>query len=165
MPTKTGKMMGVALLSSVGFEFEMVVFPKDYDQYEQYLSEGKVLFIDGDLKVDVENNRIQILPKKILSQNLRDFRSRNERIIAHEQAEKESKRIEQGESTYMIQVPAYAKREDLLTLKSFLQGLPEGQTLITLSISGSIVSTKISIDDVLPVQEFVSKLWKDSFFG
>jgi hypothetical protein len=63
----------------------------------------------------------------------------------------------------MIQVPAYAKREDLLTLKSFLQGLPEGQTLITLSISGSIVSTKISIDDILPVQEFVSKLWSNSY--
>ena len=155
--------MWVALLSSVGFEFEMVVFPKDYEQYEQYLSEWKVLFIDGDLKVDAENNRIQILPKKILAQNLRDFRARNERIIAHEQAEKESKRIEWGESTYMIQVPAYAKREDLLTLKSFLQGLPSGEILVTLSISGSIVSTKISIFDIWPVKEFVSKLWVNSY--
>ena len=122
-----------------------------------------MLFIDGDLKVDTENNRIQILPKKILSQSLRDFRARNERIIAHEQAEKESRRIEQGESTYTIQVPTYAKREDLVALKSFLQNLPTGDILVTLSISGSIISTKISVDDVQLIQEFVSKLWINSY--
>lgn len=54
-----------------------------------------MLFIDGDLKIDVENNRVQILPKKVLAQSLRDFRARNERIIAHEQSERESKRMEQ----------------------------------------------------------------------
>ncbi len=163
MPTKTGKLMGVAMLSSVWFEFEMVVFPKDYDQFEQYLVEWKVLFIDGDLKIDVENNRVQILPKKVLAQSLRDFRARNERIIAHEQSERESKRMEQWESTYTIYVPPSAKKEDLITLKSFLQSLPSGEILITLSIAWSLVSTKISLQDTVSLKEFIGKLWANSY--
>lgn len=126
--------MGVALLSSVGFEFEMVVFPKDYDAYVGYLSEGKVLFIDGELKIDSENNRIQILPKKIISQDLSEFRSRNERLIAHEAAIKEKDRLDRGEGAYLIHVPVSATRDDLVKLKQYLSSCAPGETLVTLSI-------------------------------
>jgi DNA polymerase III subunit alpha len=60
--TKAGAMMLVATVESVGFDFRVVIFPKDYEKYESKIEEDMIVVVDGRIKFDREAGEISIFP-------------------------------------------------------------------------------------------------------
>lgn len=52
--TKSGGMMMVATVESVGFDFRIVVFPRDYEKYESKIEEDMIVVANGRVKWDRE---------------------------------------------------------------------------------------------------------------
>ncbi len=62
MQTKSGAMMLMATVESVGFDFKLVIFPRDYEVYEKKVIEDMIVVVDGRLKFDTERDEISISP-------------------------------------------------------------------------------------------------------
>ena len=62
MQTKSGGMMMIATVESVGFDFRIVIFPKDYEKYELKIIEDTIVVADGRLKFDDEADEISLFP-------------------------------------------------------------------------------------------------------
>ena len=52
--TKSGGMMMVATVESVGFDFRIVIFPRDYEKYESKIEEDMMVVANGRVKWDSE---------------------------------------------------------------------------------------------------------------
>jgi DNA polymerase III alpha subunit len=63
--TKSKKMMLVATCETHNMRFQFTLFPKDYDQYEQKVSEYGVVMIDGTLSERQEGLDIEIIASGI----------------------------------------------------------------------------------------------------
>ncbi|USN57889.1 MAG: hypothetical protein H6767_06070 [Candidatus Peribacteria bacterium] len=55
--TKGGKPMVFLKCDGFDYEFEVVIFPKDVEKYEQKLQEGKIVIVNGQLSVNFEYGR------------------------------------------------------------------------------------------------------------
>lgn len=60
--TKTGGMMLMAKVESVGFDFRLTVFSRDYDTYATKVEEDKIIVVDGRVKFDEERDEISVSP-------------------------------------------------------------------------------------------------------
>ena len=60
--TKSGGMMLMATVESVGFDFKLVIFPRDYEAYEKKVIEDMIVIVDGRLRFDTERDEISISP-------------------------------------------------------------------------------------------------------
>jgi DNA-directed DNA polymerase III PolC len=60
--TKTGGMMLMALVESVGFDFRLVIFSRDYDTYASKVEEDRIVIVDGRAKYDTEREEISVSP-------------------------------------------------------------------------------------------------------
>ena len=60
--TKTGGMMLMALVESVGFDFRLVIFSRDYDTYASKVEEDRIIIVDGRAKYDTEREEISVSP-------------------------------------------------------------------------------------------------------
>lgn len=58
--TKTGKMMVIANCDSFDFKFSFLVFPKDYDKYADMVEAGKIVLVEGPLKMNLEANELTV---------------------------------------------------------------------------------------------------------
>ena len=54
IPTKTGGMMIIATVQSIGFDFTVVVFNRDFSIYENKLIEDFIVSVEGKLRFDEE---------------------------------------------------------------------------------------------------------------
>ena len=54
--------MLVAVVETVGFDFRIVIFPKDYEKYESKIEEDTIVVVDGRVKFDREAGEISIFP-------------------------------------------------------------------------------------------------------
>lgn len=62
MQTKSGGMMLMATIESVGFDFKLVIFPRDYETYENKVIEDMIVVVDGRLRFDTERDEVSISP-------------------------------------------------------------------------------------------------------
>ena len=52
----------VATVETVGFDFRIVIFPKDYEKYESKIEEDMIVVVDGRIKFDHESGEVSIFP-------------------------------------------------------------------------------------------------------
>lgn len=55
-------MMMVATVETVGFDFRIVIFPKEYEKYESKIEEDMIVVVDGRIKFDRESGEVSIFP-------------------------------------------------------------------------------------------------------
>lgn len=60
--TKTGGMMLLAKVESVGFEFRLTIFSRDYDTYAAKVEEDRIIVVDGRVRFDTERDEISVSP-------------------------------------------------------------------------------------------------------
>lgn len=69
---KTGEVMAVFQLEDYYGKIDVIIFPKEYDQYAHYLLEGKPVYIDGSVQVDTfkgnENKKLVVRQIKFLDE-------------------------------------------------------------------------------------------------
>ncbi len=54
--------MLIATVESVGFDFRIVIFPREYEKYESKILEDQMVVVEGRLKFDNESDEISIFP-------------------------------------------------------------------------------------------------------
>lgn len=52
----------VATVETVGFDFRIVIFPKEYEKYESKIEEDMIVVVDGRIKFDRESGEVSIFP-------------------------------------------------------------------------------------------------------
>ena len=140
IPTKSGQMMIIAVVQSVGFDFRVIVFGRDYDIYKEKLIEDTIVVVDGKLRFDEERGEVSLSPitpyyktgEKVVSNSVKTF------TITQFQdfVESSGVSIATGKpiQKHVIHVPPFWSRDDLLDLKNFLLSEPSGEIEIILSI-------------------------------
>jgi DNA polymerase III subunit alpha len=148
--TKTGGMMLMATLESVGFIFRLTIFSRDYETYASKVEEDRILVIDGRIKFDLERDEISISPgtwwygkkpgtqtESIKSFSITQFRAiagvRDEYMRPMKWEARDDKQSASPEphtasllipNTYHIDVPSYWTKDDLLDLRDYLEWVP-----------------------------------------
>ena len=170
MQTKSGGMMLMATVESVGFDFKLVVFPRDYESYEKKVIEDMIVVVDGRLKFDTERDEISISPggafgkKREPSGSIKSFSISEFHEFAEYSPLKSrvpkidlTSSISHLQSRYSIDVPAYWNKSDLLDLRDYLEKAEMGLTPVWIRIHGLEKDTKFSVADVQGLQEWVRK--------
>lgn len=172
MQTKSGGMMMIATVESVGFDFRIVIFPKDYEKYELKIIEDTIVVADGRLKFDDEADEVSLFPaagwgKKWWQQDawwVKTFSISSFREMAGKMegtdVVKNVTLIESDTSSlekYLIDVPSFWTKEDLLDLKEYLSSVKSGLTPVWIRIHGAEKSTKFSIEDVEDLKAWLKK--------
>ncbi len=174
MQTKSGGMMLMATVESVGFDFKLVIFPRDYEAYEKKVIEDMIVVVDGRLKFDTERDEISISPgwafgkKREPAGSIKSFSISQFHEFAGKKAEKQIARNENGtlrmiltdpsepaDPRYFIDIPAYWTKSDLLDLKDFLEHSPVGLIPIWIRVLSAEKNTKFSIESVQELEEWV----------
>ena len=184
MQTKSWGMMLMATVESVGFDFKLVIFPRDYETYEKKVVEDMIVVVDGRLRFDSERDEISISPggsfgkkwqpagsiKSFSISQFHDFAGYSPLRQAKSQKQLE-RNIESNTSLlpretedenhidprYFIDVPNYWTKSDLLDLKDFLEHSPTGLIPIWIRVQWAEKSTKFSIESIEPLEEWVRK--------
>lgn len=60
--TKTGGMMLMATIQSIGFDFRLIIFSRDYETYAAKIEEDTIIVVDGRIRFDTERDEISISP-------------------------------------------------------------------------------------------------------
>lgn len=54
--------MLMAKVESIGFDFRLIIFPRDYETYASKVEEDKIIVVDGRVKFDEERDEVSLLP-------------------------------------------------------------------------------------------------------
>ena len=54
--------MLTANIESIGFDFRIVIFPKDYEKYESKILEDLIIVANGRVRFDRERGELSLLP-------------------------------------------------------------------------------------------------------
>jgi DNA polymerase III alpha subunit len=60
--TKNGAKMLIATVESIGFEFRLTIFTKDYEVYAKKIHEDMMIIVEGRVRFDDERGEITISP-------------------------------------------------------------------------------------------------------
>jgi DNA polymerase III subunit alpha len=168
--TKTGGMMLMALVESVGFDFRLVVFSRDYDTYASKVEEDRIIIVDGRVKYDTEREEISVSPgagfgkkwtnkdaiKSFSISQFRDFAwvlDPKEDITGWKITE--TIELENHKTQYFIDIPPYWTKDDLLDLKDYLATVEVGLIPVWIRVSGIEKNTKFTISDTTKLEEWV----------
>jgi hypothetical protein len=55
-------MMLIATVESIGFDFKLVVFSRDYEVYEKKVVEDSIVVVEGKIRFDSERDEISMSP-------------------------------------------------------------------------------------------------------
>lgn len=94
--------MLMATVESVGFDFKLVIFPRDYEMYEKKVIEDMIVVVDGRLRFDTERDEISISPggafgkKREPAGSIKSFSISQFHDFAGKKAEKQLSRNENG---------------------------------------------------------------------
>ena len=144
MQTKSGGMMLVAVVETIGFDFRIVIFPKDYEKYESKIEEDTIVVVDGRVKMDREAGEMSIFPsagfgKKRMESDgavkcfsISAFRemafskmttATNTRApdVSDAQPFLDVKIGTTEAARYIIDIPSFWTKEDLLDLRDYLE--------------------------------------------
>ena len=158
--------MLLATVESVGFNFRIVVFTRDYDQYVGKLNVDQIVVADGRLRFDNERGEISLSPgegfgkkgtntgnpiKSFTITQFHDFARQAGVRFKHDERVLEYQKQEH----YTIDVPPFWGRSDLLELKDFLAEQPTGMIEVFIRIKGIEKSTKFSIAKKEPLESWL----------
>jgi DNA polymerase III subunit alpha len=185
MQTKSGGMMMVATVESVGFDFRVVIFPKDYEKYESKIEEDMIVVVDGRIKFDREAWEISIFPsagfgkKKLESEgavkcfSISVFRemalnSGMVRSSDHQIEKPLAWDIEKPflspsshptplSANYTIDIPSFWTKDDLLDLRDYLEKAEVWLTPVWIRIYGLEKDTKFSVASLPDLEGWLGK--------
>ncbi len=171
--TKSGGLMLIALVESIGFDFRLVVFSRDYETYEKKVLEDTIVVVNGKVKFDEENDEISISPsngfgKKSEAEGsikcfsigaFRDMAGVNEWSLKSEEKREMNtpSSINPETGRYTIAIPSYWTKNDLLDLRDFLEKATIGLVPVWINIGGKEKDTKFTIEDVKGLEAWVEK--------
>lgn len=185
--TKAGKMMMVVNCDSTFFKFNIVVFPKDYEKFVNSIKEDTIVMVEWNIKFNDAMEEISIMPIWIKSTTITTLRNQvieswafdektkinylddtDDLIIELEKNKKNTEnKINQEvnknkikREKFIIQVPPYWTKEDLVMLKSFLLDLEIWDIKIFLDIRWQEIDTKISLYDTKDILVWMEDNWK-----
>lgn len=180
MQTKSGGMMMVATVESIGFDFRVVIFPKEYEKYESKILEDMIVVVDGRIRYDRESGEVSIFPsagygKKRMEDagavkcfSISVFRDMAEssglsKIKNWRQKTKNEDMSQHWanplsptkQSKFTIDIPSFWTKEDLLDLRDYLESVPIGLIPIAIRIWGKEKDTKFTIENIDRLKEWV----------
>jgi DNA polymerase III subunit alpha len=191
--TKSWGMMMVATVESVGFDFRVVIFPKDYEKYESKIEEDMIVVVDGRIKFDREASEISIFPSAGFGKKRTEgegavkcfsisvFRemalsswvtNRESWMAKQSDAWKRGAWIGENKETpflqpfshsairpsnYIIDIPSFWTKEDLLDLRDYLEKAEVWLTSVWIRIHGLEKDTKFSVASLPDLEGWLGK--------
>lgn len=181
--TKSGSMMMVATVESVGFDFRVVIFPKDYEKYESKIEEDMIVVVDGRIKFDREAWEISIFPsagfgKKRVEESgavkcfsisvfremaLSSVQKTAQTAYSEIREKKETPFLQQSnnptiqQSNYTIDIPSFWTKDDLLDLRDYLEKAEVWLTPVWIRIHGLEKDTKFSVASLPDLEGWLGK--------
>ena len=182
--TKTWKPMMFLKCEWYDYDFEVVLFAKDVEKYEEKIDTFKLLIINGTLDINLEYARKSIRPrdmkiatltqvriqandmwlfdkwvKRFRNKDLNEVEDEEEKvsspIIPFIKGDEEIKNL----TEYIVPVPENAKKQNLVDLKVFLNNRKPWKIEIFIDLKWNKISTKISIDDIGDLVIWIKKKW------
>ncbi len=185
--TKAWKKMMFLKCEWFDYDFEVVIFPRDVEKYEEKIEVDKFIIAQWNLDVNFEYNRKSVQVRDIKFASITQVRDQakdlwmmdnKKRIAAMFDVKSWNVDVEDSSDTlvedkketivdktikqpeeYVVTIPSYAKKEDLQTLKSFLQDQISWTTEIFINLKGQKISTKISLESLEWVQKWEKSIW------
>jgi hypothetical protein len=177
MQTRSWGMMMVAKVESIGFDFRIVIFPKDYEKYESKITEDTIVVANGRVKYDIERSELSLLPtapfgkRKVIDESgsvkcfsisvFRDMADTSGMLIKPEKSPDDTSPtqeiIPQAPTKFFIDIPAFWTKEDLLDLKDYLEKAEIWLIPVWIRIQWMEKDTKFSIENLKWLEEWVGK--------
>ena len=188
MQTKSWGMMMVATVESIGFDFRIVIFPKEYEKYEAKIEEDMIVVVDGRIKFDREAGEISIFPslgfgKKRMDSDgavkcfsisvFREMALSSKQFIPPNKTDTDISRdstppesipfLQTTEewshlsAKYIIDIPSFWTKEDLLDLRDYLDKTEVGLTPVWIRIHGLEKDTKFSVASLLDLEGWLER--------
>jgi DNA polymerase III subunit alpha len=172
--TKTQKIMMFLKCEWFNYDFEVVVFPKDVEKYLKKLIESRIIIVNWNLNINLKYNSKSIQSKDIKVATISQVRNQarelwlfddSKRIFIEDFISKSSietpiKSEDKVWDRFIINVPNNAKKEDLHSLKSFIQKEKVWDIKIYLNFKWQEIDTKIAIFEIKKLKEFISDIWR-----
>ncbi len=178
MQTKSWGMMMVATVETIGFDFRIVIFPKEYEKYESKIEEDMIVVVDGRIKFDRESGEVSIFPsagfgkKRMESEgavkcfSITVFREMALARSPYSASSKDERKTEVSEvpflpqnsgANYIIDIPSFWTKEDLLDLRDYLSKAEVGLTPVWIRIYGLEKDTKFSVASLPDLEVWLGK--------
>ena len=193
MQTKSGGMMMVATVDTIGFDFRIVIFPKEYEKYESKIEEDMIVVVDGRIKFDRESGEVSIFPSAWFGKKqvegagavkcfsitvFREMAMRSGMVRLSDRQVVWSPEIqpsdipgdagekpflstsEQSPSQivqYIIDIPSFWTKEDLLDLRDYLSKADVGLTPVWIRIHGLEKDTKFTVASLPDLEGWLGK--------
>lgn len=169
--TKTGGMMLMATVESVGFDFRLTVFSRDYEAYAAKVEEDKIIVVDGRVKFDEERDEISISPggwfgkkwgrtdaiKTFSISQFRELAGKGEQYDTKPEDESTLAALTHKPGVYTIDIPSYWTKEDLLDLRDYLSQEKVGLHPIWIRVNGLEKDTKFTIENLDGLKKWVEE--------
>lgn len=189
--TKTGKNMLFLYCESFDFDFEAVVYDKDYQKYADEVAERKVVLIEWMLNIDLQYERKSIQVKEMRVLTLSQVRNQaldlnlcdnSKRILQKKEEEKDEKiidnidkncdntcvplceEIKTEEMLFIVDIPLSTSKKELLDLKEFLFSEKDGHIQVYINFKGQQIDTKKSISSLHNIKKWIIDTWGESNF-
>lgn len=186
--TKTWKNMIIMKCEWYDWEFEVVIFDKDYDTYKDRVWIDKIVIIEWRFNVNTEYWRKSISSDSLNIANLTQVRAQAEEmwllddskfslktndnlpkeeeksIIELEEDILEIQKNKQEENKimeeYIVEIPSFAKMQDIHDLKTFLLTLENWECKIFINLKWQKIDTKIKVSDYKKIENWKNEKWK-----
>ena len=175
--TKTWKPMMFLKCEWYDYEFEVVLFAKDVEKYEKKIDTFKIVIINWTLDINLEYSRKSIKPRDmqianitqvreqafdmwLFDEGVKKFRNNDLNEVVDELSPQPFSLEERELGEYIVEIPENAKKQDLVDLKVFLNNQKSWNIEIFIKLKWNKISTKISIWEILELEEWVVKKWK-----
>lgn len=177
MQTRSWGMMMIAKVESIGFDFRIVIFPKDYEKYESKITEDTIVVANGRVKYDIERSELSLLPtapfgkRKVIDESgsvkcfsisvFRDMAQTSGMLVHAEKSNDDSLAtevvIQSVPTKYFIDIPAFWTKEDLLDLKDYLEKAEIWLIPVWIRIQWMEKDTKFSITSLSDLEGWLLK--------
>jgi DNA polymerase-3 subunit alpha len=155
--TKTWGMMLLATVESIGFDFRLAIFSRDYDTFAPKIEEDKIIVVDGRVRFDTERDEISVSPgggfgkwgskwdavKSFTISQFREFALQGQWTVA--QSDIYSDNLPKK---HIIDIPPYWSRDDLLKLREFLQSEKVWNIQVFIHIQWQEKDTKFAVESI-----------------
>lgn len=166
IPSKTWQNLIFAKVQSVGFDFTITVFGRDYKIYSDKIKEDTIVVVNWKLRFDEERWEVSIAPITPFHKADEIVNSDSVKVFSISQFHDFAKNswINIGNKfaskRYDFIVPPYWTKENLLDLRAFLEKEEIGDTEIFLIIKNQEKSTKFYIKNVENLESWMKNYEK-----
>ncbi|MDP5038825.1 MAG: hypothetical protein NWP80_00065, partial [Candidatus Gracilibacteria bacterium] len=185
--TKNGGIMAFIYCESFYYDFEITIFPKDFDKFKDKLNIDTIVIVNGGISINYEFKRKSILAREIKTvpielaiKQARDLSLYDNRVynqFLKVEKKEDIKNIDQEEEKiddieniveekiidkigeYIIKIPQTAKKQDLLDLKNEMLKFKSGEIRVFIDLKGQKIDTKISIENLGELKNIEKKIF------